>query len=183
MAKNMVWILALFIIAAGGSARAEGFSITAKGGYFAPSDSIFRDIYGNGMSWGGELGFRLSRRLAVWAGADYFSRSGKLVFTQEETRIRIVPLTAGLKFEFPVSRLRPYAGLGIGYFRYKETNSIGTVEKGDIGLCGRIGLLIKLGSAFFVDVQGTWTSCQVQPIEVKANLGGIQAGLGLGFEF
>jgi opacity protein-like surface antigen len=183
MAKKMIWILAFVLAASASPAFAGDFSVTARGGYFVPSDSVFRNIYGNGMSWGGELGFHITSRLEAWAGADYFSRTGKLAFTQEETRIRIVPLTAGLRYAFPISRLKPYVGLGIGYFRYKETNSIGKVEKGDFGYCGRIGVIISLGSSFFVDIQGNWTRCTVRPAGVKADLGGIQTVLGLGFEF
>jgi hypothetical protein len=71
----------------------------------------------------------------------------------------------------------------LGYFQYKETNSIGNVEKGDVGFVVRAGLAFKLGAPFFVDIQGTWTTCSVQPLEVKANLGGFSAGAGLGLEF
>ena len=81
------------------------------------------------------------------------------------------------------SRLRPYVGAGVAYVQYKETNSIGTIEKGALGLIGRAGLLVMLGPSFCIDLQGTWSTCSVQPLEVKANLGGFSFGLGLGFEF
>jgi opacity protein-like surface antigen len=77
----------------------------------------------------------------------------------------------------------PYVGAGLGYFQFKETNSIKTVEKGAIGFVVRAGLVFKLGAPFFMDVQGTWSTCSVQPLEVQANLGGFSAGVGLGLEF
>jgi len=182
-ALKIVLILALLVVPASGTISASGLTIEARGTFFMPTDETFRDVYGSGPSWGGELGFRISDRLTVWAGGDYFSASGKLVFTEDETKIRIVPLSAGAKY-FPVSGVvSPYVGAGVGYFQYQETNSIGTVEKGAVGLVARLGLLIKLGPAFFADVQGGWTTCSVQPLEVQANLGGFSAGLGLGFEF
>ena len=172
-----------FVFAALGTARAEGVFLEARGAYFSPSDAVFREIYGYGVSWGGEISFAVSKRASVWAGGDYFSKMGKLGFTEEETKIRIVPLAAGLKYHFALDRLRPYCGAGVAYVQYKETNSIGTIEKGALGLIGRAGLLVMLGPSFCIDLQGTWSTCSVQPLEVKANLGGFSFGLGLGFEF
>ena len=171
-----------FILAAAGTARAEGFSIQARGTYFSPADKAFREIYSYGMSWGGELSFHVSKRAAVWAGGDYYSKLGKLGFTEDETKIRIVPLAAGVKYFFSGGRLRPYVGAGAAYFQYKETNSIGTIERGDVGLVARAGMLVRLGPAFFMDIQGGWSTCSVEPADVKANLGGFSLGLGLGFE-
>jgi len=172
-----------FVLAAAGLARADGVFLEARGAYFSPSDVAFREIYGYGVSWGGEISFAVSKRASVWAGGDYFSKLGKLGFTEEETKIRIVPLAAGLKYYFGLGLLRPYVGAGVGYFQYKEANSIGTIEKGALGLVGRAGLLVMLGPAFFIDLQGTMSTCSVQPMEVRANLGGFSFGLGLGFEF
>ena len=172
-----------FVLVALGSARAEGVFLEARGAYFSPSDPAFREIYGYGISWGGEISFAVSKRTSVWAGGDYFSKVGKLGFTEEATKIRIAPLTAGLKYHLALDHLRPYIGAGVAYVQYKEANSIETIEKGAIGLVGRAGLLVMLGPAFFIDLQGTWSTCSVQPLEVKANLGGFSFGLGLGFEF
>jgi opacity protein-like surface antigen len=180
--KTIVF-LALALISTWLSASAQGLSIEARGSYFSPSDAVFREIYGYGISWGGELSFSLSGRLAGWAGGDYFVQNGKLPFTEDETKIRIVPLTAGIKYFVAIGRWRPYLGAGIAYFQYRETNSIGTIEKGGLGIIGRGGVLVKLGATFFLDLQGSWSSCRVQPLEVQANLGGFSLGLGLGFEF
>ncbi len=165
------------------SARTQVLSIQARGSYFSPSDAFFREIYGYGITWGGELGFGFGGPLAGWAGGDYFVQKGKLPFTEDETKIRIVPLSAGIKYFLGFGRWRPYVGGGIAYFQFRETNSIGTVEKGGIGFLGRGGIVLKLGTTFFLDLQGSWSSCRVKPLEVEANLGGLSLGLGLGFEF
>ena len=178
-----VWMGIMLFAAVAGLVRAESLTIQARGSYFNPTDQVFRDIYGNGMIWGAELGFRLTERIGVWAGADYFSKVGKLIFTEEETKVRIAPLTAGAKYYLTLGRLMPYVGAGLGYFQYKETNSIKTVEKGAIGFVVRAGLVFKLGAPFFMDIQGTWSTCSVRPLEVQANLGGFSAGVGLGLEF
>jgi len=182
-ASRGVWTGILLLATVAGLVRAESLTIQARGSYFNPTDQVFRDIYGNGMSWGGELGFKLTKRIGVWAGGDYFSKVGKLNFTEEETKVRIAPLTAGAKVYLAIGKLMPYVGAGLGYFQVKETNSIRAVEKGAIGFVVRAGLVFKLGAPFFMDVQGTWSTCSVQPLEVQANLGGLSAGVGLGLEF
>jgi hypothetical protein len=171
------------VIAVAGTARAEGLFIAARGAYFSPTDKAFREIYGYGISWGGEISFSLSERTDVWAGGDYYSKVGKLGLTEDATKIRIAPLAAGVKFYLSRGRLRPYVGAGAAYFQYKETNNIGTIEKGDVGFVARAGLLVMLAPTFFMDIQAGWSTCRVQPAEVKANLGGLSLGLGLGFEF
>jgi opacity protein-like surface antigen len=174
--RKLSGLLAIgFVLAALGTARAEGVFLEARGAYFSPSDAAFREIYGYGVSWGGEISFAVSKRAAVWAGGDYF--------TEEETKIRIVPLAAGLKYHLALDRVRPYVGAGVGYFQYKEANNIKTIEKGALGLVARAGLLVLVGPSFFIDLQGTWSTCSVQPLEVRANLGGLSLGLGLAFEF
>lgn len=103
-ASRNVWAGIMLFAAVAGLARTEGLTIQARGSYFHPSDQVFRDIYGNGISWGGELGFKLSKRIGVWAGGDYFSKVGKLVITEEETKVRIAPLTAGAKYYLAVGK-------------------------------------------------------------------------------
>lgn len=178
-----IWTGIIFFAAAAGCIKAESLTIEARGLFFVPTDQVFRDVYGSGMSWGGELGFKISERIGIWAGGDYYSNVGKLPYTEEETKIRIAPLTGGAKYYLVLGKVLPYVGAGLGYFQYKETNSIGRVEKGNLGFVLRAGLVLKLGAPFFLDFQGTWTMCSVQPQQVKANLGGFSAGIGLGIEF
>jgi opacity protein-like surface antigen len=179
-----ILLMALTLGPAAAQASPSGtISIQARGSYFSPSDEVFRGIYGYGTSWGGEISFAVTKRLAAWAGGDYIIRTGKLPFTEDETKIRIVPLSAGAKYFLAFGRLRPYVGAGLGYFQYRETNSIGTVEKGNIGFLGRAGVVVNLGATFFMDLQGGWSTCRVQPLDVAANIGGFSLGLGLGFEF
>lgn len=181
--KLLVPLALALWMAAPGTAGGEGVSLEAHGAYFTPSDDTFRDIYGYGTSWGGELGFRISRRFSIWAGGDYFSKLGKLGLTEEDTKIRIAPLAAGAKLYLALDKLRPYVGAGVAYVQYKESNSIATIEKGALGLVGKAGLLAMFGPAIFADIQATWSTCSVQPGDVRANLGGFAFGAGLGFIF
>lgn len=162
---------------------AKGFSIEARGYYFQPTDQYFKDIYGKAVSFGGEIGINVWKGVNIWIGGDYLSKKGKLTFTEEETELQVIPITCGVRFQFTESGLIPYVGIGIGYFKYKETNPIDSVEKGDVGYIGKVGCFFKIMGGLFFDIEGSYSYCRVKPAEVEADLGGLKAGIGLGFEF
>ena len=62
-------------------------SLGFKAGYLWPGDDVFKDVYKGGPVFGGELAVSVGPVLDVWAGAELFSKSGSLTFT-EETRAR-----------------------------------------------------------------------------------------------
>jgi hypothetical protein len=163
--------------------QARKFYIEAKGGYFMPTEQAFKEIYGSNLCWGGEIGTYLSRYFGIWAGVDYYSKMGKLTFTEEDTKLRIAPILVGAKLFVPISKHSLYLGGGIGYFQYKESNEIEVIKKGDFGFVGKAGLVLRFGAAFFFDLQGSYTSCKVKPAELEANLGGLLVGAGIGFQF
>jgi hypothetical protein len=166
------------------AAPAKTFSLEARAGYFVPADAMFREIYGNGAAWGGEFGAALSSRLSLWAGVDYFSRAGRLLYTRESTTIRIVPLQAGLKLGLDIgSSVRVYAGAGLAWFQYRESNSIATLKQSGLGFVGRVGFLVYFGETFFLDFGGAYSSCRVDPAGVEADLGGYHASAAAGFRF
>ncbi len=183
MRAKGILIFCLAVIPFPALSQAGVFSIEAKGNYFQPKDQSFKDIYGSGIGFGGEIGMTLGKGLSIWAGGHYFSKKGKLTFTEEDTKIQIIPLYAGLRYQLAKADIRPYVGFALGYFRYKEANSIGTVRKGDIGYIGQAGIIFKVGGALFLDIKGSYSYCKVKPVVIEANLGGLQAEIGLGLEF
>ncbi len=158
------------------------WSFKAKATSFRPSDEYFREIYGNGICYGGELDVGLTRNIFLWAGVDYKSKKGKMTLTQEETKIRILPISAGAGYQFHLGAVNPYLGAGIGYFDYKEESPLGAVKKGNMGFVGQGGVLLVVGP-LLIDFQAGYSYCKVKPAEVDADLGGLCLGVGLGFEF
>lgn len=159
------------------------FKIEAIGYYFQPSDKAFKNIYGSGISYGGEISITIWKWISILAGGNYYYKKGKTSFAKEETEIQIIPLYGGIKLQLPNSNISPYAGFGIGYFTYKETSLIGKVEEGNIGYIGQLGCLIKIAGGLFLDIKGSYSYCKVKPVDIEADLGGLKAGIGLGFEF
>jgi len=184
MFKKSGMILVLALLAGGGlSVQAGSISIEGKASAFFPTDKVFRDIYKGGAAFGAEINFGLPGRLSLWVSGDYYQGQGRLTFTREKTKIEITPVCAGIRLAFSDSRFRPYVGVGAGYFRYKESNPIGSVSKGNAGLVAKIGLAAKISGPVFADLQADYTYCSVKPADVKADLGGLRASLGLGIAF
>jgi opacity protein-like surface antigen len=162
---------------------AGGFLVQVNGSYFWPADQAFKDIYGNALVYGGEINISLRKGLHLWAGGSYCSREGKLTLTGEETRLKIMPLYAGLKFQISGSAVSPYLGIGAGYFRYEETNPLGTLKEGDWGFVAQAGVSFRPIRPLILDVHAGYSYCKIKPVELEADLGGLAAGIGLGFEF
>ena len=166
-----------------GFGYAQGVSIVGKVQYFYPLDKDFQDIYGGGLSFGGELGISLFGRVDLWLGAAVFQRKGELTFTKEETTLWIYPVSAGLRFRLTRGAVQPYLGAGVGYFLYRESNAIGDVEKQAVGLVSRGGLHFYITRGFLIDLFFEYSTCKITPADFTVNIGGIAGGLALGFVF
>jgi hypothetical protein len=181
--KGTAFIVIFFLYMLFISVSAFASYISARVSYFQPSDEFFKNIYGSGGCYGGEISFEIYKGLHIWGGTEYFSKKGKLTFTKEDTEIRITPFFGGLKYVFPGSTINPYIGVGVGYFQFKESNILGTVEEGEIGYLGKAGLILRLIKSLIVDVFADYSICKTQPFEIEADLGGLKAGVAIGIEF
>lgn len=162
---------------------AENFSFEVKGSYFSPSEEAFKDIYGGGFTFGGELTLGILKNLQLWFGGSYFSQNGELTYTKEETSLQIIPLGGGLKYKLNAGILSFYGGAGIKFYQFKESNILGEVTEGGIGYVGKIGVIFKVFKGMFLDLFGEYSYCKMIPADFTINIGGIAAGIGLGFEF
>ena len=172
-------ILLFFI----GMARA-GVMFEVKRAYFSPTEEAFKDIYGGGWTTGGEISVGIFGGIHLWIGGSYFTKTGELTFTLEETTVKIMPIGGGVKYYFPLLKIVSlYAGAGVNYYSYKEENPIGTATKGGLGFLGTVGILVKVFKGLFLDAFGTYSSCKMQPADFEINIGGIEAGVGLGYRF
>jgi hypothetical protein len=158
--------------------------IEIKGSYFSPSNEDFRDIYGGGLMFGGEITVGIYKNLSFWLGLCFFSKNGVLSFTREETNIKNTQFGGGLKYNF-FSRgsINVYGGLGLDHFHSKESNVIGEATKNKLGLIGKLGINILIFKKLNVDLFLDYTYCKVKPPDFGVNIGGISTGIGLGYQF
>jgi len=180
--KRLFIILALSILLSG-LAYAEGVIIELKGSYFAPSEKNFMDIYGAGLMYGGEATFRIWRNIEIWAEVNYFRKEGELTLTKDKTKLEILPIGGGLKYRLYFGRLSFYGGLGLGYFISEESNVIGDVTKNGLGYIGKIGSYIKIINGLLIDLNINYSYCKIKPPDFGVNIGGLTAGIGIGYEF
>ncbi len=175
--------LAIVLLGWAGTAWGTGFSLTAKAGYFWPSDEIFREVYKGGPIFGGEFALTIVKGLDAWVGADFFSKTGELTFTEEDTKIRILPVYAGLRYRFTPSKASPYLAAAAGYFLFKEENIIGTVSEDAVGFIVQAGVVAKLSGILGLDVHARYSNCKTTVGEVEAQIGGFTAGMGFIIDF
>jgi hypothetical protein len=184
--RAIVAALVLAIAGSAGAAWGAGVSLTLKAGYFFPTDSVFREVYKGGPVFGAELAVPIAGVLHLWAGAEMFNKTGLLTLTDEETKVRITPLYAGLRCVFGKKKAHFYIGAAAAYFLFKEENVLGTVSESGLGFIGQTGLLAKVGGPvwldFFVGYRGATLKTDGDD-PVTAKLDGISAGLGLAFRF
>lgn len=168
-----------------GFIHAADFRIEARAHYFHPREQAFRDIYGSGPQFGGEFRVGLAGGLEIWLGGSYYAKKGLTTFTQEDIRIRIIPMGGGLYYGFPVGPFELYAGLGIQYFQYKETSipERGHITEGKIGHVVRLGSMVDVGKPLLLDISLEYITCKMKPADYQLDIGGISLGIGLGWEF
>jgi opacity protein-like surface antigen len=172
------------IIARQLATKGDSFSMfLGRFGYFLASDSAFKDIYGNGTVFGGEL--RLGgKRIVGWLEGSYRERVGKFSFTGEKTKVKVTGIEVGALYRIIPGNISPYAGAGVGYYMFNENNDpIGTAKQSKIGFCGAAGVSMFIGRSFVLDVRAKFSTCAMKPADFNINVGGITLGLGAGFRF
>lgn len=176
------WIVLLFfLLLLSGSAIAADVIFKLKGSYFLPCDTAFKDIYGGGMTYGVEFGTEISRHLEMWIDGSYFSKKGELTVTREETKLKIIPVGGGLRYSLSLGSIHVYAGIGINYYFYKETNPIGDINWGKLGGVFNVGSFIKIKEEWSIDFFMSYSYCEMKPADFNINIGGIEAGIKLGY--
>ena len=183
---GLVAIAILAVAGFAGTAYGAGPSVTLKADFFFPSDKLFRETYSGGPSFGADIMVPLGGVFQLWAGGEFFGRTGLLSLSEETTKVRIVPLYAGLRAQFGAKGVRPYIGAAAAYFFLHEENPLGTADDGGLGLLSQTGVQFRLHGALGLDVFVGYRACTVRsggsdPLEAK--LGGFSAGLGLAYRF
>ncbi len=151
--------------------------------YFRPSKQIFRDIYGNGAMYRAEICIGIGRGLELWMAGGYFSKNGKLSFTDEGTKLQILPVGWGIKYVSTKGNINYYTGIGFNYYQVKEINSIGDVSKGRLGFGGEIGAFTRVAGGLIIDFRMDYYYCKMELANRKIDIGGLTVGIGLGYEF
>lgn len=159
------------------------------GSFFHPSEKAVRNIYKSGLIYRLDFGRRLGKSLELHLEGGYFSKIGKLTLTQERTRVWIKPFGVSLRYVFLQRKLNIYAGGGLTYNTFRERNPIGEAEQSKVGLMLKVGVFSRLKGfkktlkVFIIGVYINYHYCEMKPVEIKFDSGGIDLGLSFGVEF
>ena len=175
-------VVAMGLVLGAGAAWGAGATLTLKGGYFMPTDSVFKEVYSGGPILGADVAVPIAGVLQVWGGAELFSKTGSTTLTEDETKVSIVPVYLGLRIEGGKKGLRPYIGVAAAYFLFSEKNVLGSISESGIGYLAQAGLLTRMGGPVWFDVHAGYRGCALRtdgPDPVEAKLDGFSAGLGV----
>jgi len=178
----MVFYGVLATVDVSGSVR-----VGASVNYYAVSDSNIKSIYGSGNSMvAGFLSVGLFRKIELGAEANYFRAKGKMTLTEEEISLVLMPFVLRARYRIAdFGRFSPYFGAGLAYFSYKENlpSRLGNVSETAVGELGEAGCYCQFGKRLFLDVNVRYIICETKPFEESIKLGGLRAGLGIGYIF
>lgn len=183
----------LALILAVGSLHSRDTLLEAKGAYFYPTSSLFREIYSEGAMWGAEASIQTSGQLYTWASGSGFIKQGHSIGLNNPSRIAFYPFGAGIKYLYPVKFMEFYAGAGgLGTYMHIHDHSRGIVEKtcrwgGGAILKG--GLLLNCSNGIFFDLFTDYSFLYVPVAKhvafetQTANLSGWSGGAAIGYRF
>ncbi len=162
--------------------RRQFIRIEAMGGHFQPREKILKDTYESGLIYGLGLNVGVWEFAELWIAEKYFHKRS-IGEAGEEKRINLIPLEAGLKFRLNKGTVNPYLGFGISYFLYKEIFLTEEIKDRKIGYIGLAGVFFKIKGGLVFDVHAHYSYCRVSTGEDKLNVGGVQIGASVGFEY
>lgn len=163
--------------------RKKFVRIEALGGYFRLKEKNLRDVYESGFIYGASLNVGILEFVELWIAEKYFSKKVIDEVSGEERRINLFPLEAGLKLRLGKGKVNPYLGFGASYYQYKEVYLTEEVKDKNIGFIGLAGCFFKIKGSLVFDIHAHYSSCQITSGEDKFNVGGLQIGAGIGFEY
>lgn len=196
MIKKIIFCASAMVLSFAPLKAAHDVIVEAKAAYFLPTNSRFRDIYGNGSGqYGAEVTCKIFRQLYGFASADFFNKKGKSVNFCSPTTVNIINLGIGLKYLFPFCVGDFYLGLGALPTRLHTTDCSPYVVKNrtkwGCGGIAKIGTYFNLPKSFVVDlfvdysfVKIPFNCCSKLNLEGhSARANGASFGAGLGYRF
>lgn len=157
--------------------------VLVRADYFLPSDQLYKDVYGGGFQFGGEIVIPIWKGISLYLGAGFFSKKGAMIPFGEETTISLIPVEFGILYKFSKSKINPYVGAGAGYYSLSEESFLGKVTGGNVGFFGQAGVSVELSKFFVIDISAKYNVCNLTIDAIENNIGGIRIGMGFGVGF
>jgi len=159
--------------------------ITAGANFFYSANADFRQIYGQAVFMPEIKITRLvSRNIFIWGSCAFIAKNGFIEEVDEKAKIHRTMLCIGVGYAHKFSAsLRLRGELGFTSISFKE-EALGGTFKGS-GLGWKIGTNLDyfIGKRMFVTLTAAYSGASDEAETGKIRLGGVHAGLCLGFTF
>jgi outer membrane protein W len=162
------------------------------GGFYFIQDADFQDVYGKSAGYfGGELNFFIPIKgregIALAIDLKSISASGLTTETEEEVKLKLLPVSFTALYMRHYGRFIPFVGLGGSIFSYEETYppsfAIPSTKGSTFGLNLQIGTYIKVVETFSFKVFFKFYDARTKENDLNINLGGTEYGVGLAYHF
>lgn len=172
------------------------FMILGELGYFRPTKSLFREIYGSSL-----LNYRLSMQIQLYetlfamVDTNFLYKQGRALGEGETTDLTLVPVDLGLKWYVPVTHSVSFyvkAGAEItGTFITNNTPYVEDIKQSSAGAITGVGLFSSLSKRYSlcINLFADYSFVQLNPFGKvgaegeKVEIGGLILGGGLGYRF
>jgi hypothetical protein len=163
------------------------YAVILRVGGIQPSNPRINKIYGSSVEY--EIEWVMNQcfcSLDAWINVNYLSKLGRAGDERTKTRLRILPVSFGIKRTFRFTdHFSLYAGLGANYtfaqgnffsdFHHEHKQGWGFVAKG--------GLIWNFCNGLFVDIFGDYYYTGLTSHGDTVNIGGFRGGIGLGIGY
>jgi hypothetical protein len=155
-------------------------------GSYNMNEPRFDAVYSKGGLMAGlGLSAAIVSNFNVYLEAKYYSREGKLTFSQEATKLRLIPISLGVRYIYPLGILNPYLGVGADLYFYYEDNPIGTVLNHTSGYHFAGGTYLRFSKSvpLMLNLKIKYTMAKATEGDVQVQLGGLEYAAALVFKF
>ena len=176
-------LAALIVSAAPASAGETGWEVSARAGYFDPSDLAFRSFYVGGPIYGLSVGWMHSTGMGVRVGTSLFATSTRYRSRTEEAMF--FPTTASMIY-LPLNghRATPVIGAGFGLYSARD-HDLDTGKSQSwfaFGYHGLAGVRIRAVRGLFAEIDIQYDFARADKL-FHADMGGWTSTIGLGCAF
>lgn len=192
---------------------AKDWTLEVRAAYYRPSSKVIRDAFSSAwIDYQVLASRRVTRYFDVWCEVDWTIKKGHssrgYYGFKDRTRAWILPLSAGVRFIYPITcRIQAYLGGGISYSFLKIDNRCEDyyysffssspfkkhLRRSSLGGVGKVGLIIDTCDNTFIDIfvdyfaqrfhLGHHDIFEEEVIGKHFNASGFKIGAGFGVNF
>ena len=176
--------------------RQKKWLAEARGSAYRPNDRLFRKIYSDLLAAGGLLlDYTFKRHWSVATEIEFLQKTGHSIGKHDRTRMQLIPISVLLRYHCFIGTVYDlYFGLGPRYFILRTQNDLNAVRRNTtdqaLGGVAEAGVLFQIGPSLTFDLFFAYSYGKITGSPKKTNIegrslnvGGLQAGAGIGFRF